>query len=73
MRHVVIAVYAVTDKGPSQRMRWLLSVPFERTPTPKELPPVLAERNLQRVRFHSVTVPPEVLSNPETTAEQNRH
>ncbi len=55
VRHFVIAVYAVTDKRSSQQMRRLLAVPFERTATREEVPPVVAERNLQQVRLHDVT------------------
>jgi hypothetical protein len=54
-------------------MRRLLAVPFERTVTREEVPSVVAERSLQQVRLHDVTVPHEVLPNPETIAEQNRH
>lgn len=69
-----IAVYTVTDKRPSQRMRPLLAVPFERTAS-RGGPSVVAERNLQQVRLRDVTVPHEDLPNPETIAasEQKRH
>jgi hypothetical protein len=70
MRHFAVAVYTVRDKVPSQRMRRLLAVPFERTATRGEVPTVVAEQNLRQVRLHDVTVLHEVLPNPETIAEQ---